>query len=96
VRPSSLRESSSAPAASKGSIVHLEVPRDVRVENPRSSLALLRCAQELVTNSIKHASARSLARGDTWFHPALTASLRRGIEARGPERAGGPQETGVT
>lgn len=29
---------------------------------------------------------RALARGDTWFQPALTASLRRGIEAG---RAGG-------
>jgi DNA-binding NarL/FixJ family response regulator len=28
------------------------------------------------------AAIRALARGDTWFQPALTASLRRGIEAR--------------
>jgi DNA-binding NarL/FixJ family response regulator len=28
------------------------------------------------------AAIRVLARGDTWFQPALTASLRRGIEAR--------------
>ena len=28
------------------------------------------------------AAIRALARGDTWFQPALTAALRRGIEAR--------------
>lgn len=28
------------------------------------------------------AAIRALARGDTWFQPALTPSLRRGIEAR--------------
>lgn len=28
------------------------------------------------------AAIRALARGDTWFQPALTASLRRGVEAR--------------
>ena len=29
------------------------------------------------------AAIRALSRGDTWFQPALTASLRRGIDARG-------------
>jgi len=33
------------------------------------------------------AAIRALARGDTWFQPALTASLRRGIEARPHDRA---------
>jgi DNA-binding NarL/FixJ family response regulator len=28
------------------------------------------------------AAIRTLARGDTWFQPALTSSLRRGLEAR--------------
>lgn len=28
------------------------------------------------------AAIRALSRGDTWFQPALTASLRRGVEAR--------------
>ena len=28
------------------------------------------------------AAIRALSRGDTWFQPALTASLRRGIDAR--------------
>jgi DNA-binding NarL/FixJ family response regulator len=33
------------------------------------------------------AAIRALARGDTWFQPALTASLRRGVEARAAETA---------
>ena len=35
------------------------------------------------------AAIRALSRGDTWFQPALTASLRRGIDARG----GRPHDT---
>jgi DNA-binding NarL/FixJ family response regulator len=31
------------------------------------------------------AAIGALGRGDTWFQPALTASLRRGIAARGPD-----------
>ena len=31
---------------------------------------------------------RALARGDTWFQPALTASLRRAVAARAPEGTG--------
>ena len=30
---------------------------------------------------------RALARGDTWFQPALTASLRRAVAARAPDAA---------
>jgi DNA-binding NarL/FixJ family response regulator len=30
---------------------------------------------------------RALARGDTWFQPALTASLRRAVAARAPDTA---------
>jgi DNA-binding NarL/FixJ family response regulator len=33
------------------------------------------------------AAIRALARGDTWFQPALTSSLRRGIEARPHDHA---------
>jgi signal transduction histidine kinase len=40
--------------------VHIEVPPGTRVDDPRSSHALLRCAQEFVTNSIRHAGARNV------------------------------------
>jgi signal transduction histidine kinase len=39
--------------------VHVEVPPGIQVD-PRSSHALLRCAQEFVTNSIRHAGARNV------------------------------------
>jgi signal transduction histidine kinase len=40
--------------------VHVEVPAGLRIADPRSSHALLRCAQEFVTNSIRHADARNI------------------------------------
>jgi signal transduction histidine kinase len=40
--------------------VHVEVPSGVRVGDARCSHALLRCAQEFVTNSIRHAAARNI------------------------------------
>lgn len=40
--------------------VHVEVPEGLRIADPRSSHALLRCAQEFVTNSIRHAGARNI------------------------------------
>jgi signal transduction histidine kinase len=40
--------------------VHVELPPDLRVGDPRCSHALLRCAQEFVTNSIRHAGARNI------------------------------------
>jgi signal transduction histidine kinase len=49
--------------------VHLDVPREIRVDNPRCALALLRCAQEFVTNSIRHAGARNI-----WISLAAGAS----------------------
>ena len=49
--------------------VHVEVPAGVRVEDPRSAHALLRCAQEFVTNSIRHAGARNV-----WITLAATAA----------------------
>jgi len=40
--------------------VHLDLPDRLRVADPRFSLALLRCAQEFVTNSIRHGGARNV------------------------------------
>jgi DNA-binding NarL/FixJ family response regulator len=43
------------------------------------------------------AAIRALARGDTWFQPALTASLRRGIEgARGTRPRDSPSAERLT
>jgi signal transduction histidine kinase len=40
--------------------VHVEVAPELRVADPRCAHALLRCAQEFVTNSIRHAGARNV------------------------------------
>ena len=40
--------------------VHLDLPVDLHIADPRYSLALLRCAQEFVTNSIRHGGARNV------------------------------------
>jgi signal transduction histidine kinase len=40
--------------------VHVDVAAGIRVADPRRALALLRCAQEFVTNSIRHAGARNV------------------------------------
>jgi signal transduction histidine kinase len=40
--------------------VHVEVADGLRIADPRCSHALLRCAQEFVTNSIRHAGARNI------------------------------------
>jgi signal transduction histidine kinase len=40
--------------------VHVEIAPGTRVEDPRRAHALLRCAQELVSNSIRHAGARNV------------------------------------
>ena len=40
--------------------VHVEVEPGVRIGDPLRSHALLRCAQEFVTNSIRHAGARNV------------------------------------
>jgi len=40
--------------------VHVELPPGIRIGDPRRSHALLRCAQEFVTNSIRHAGARNV------------------------------------
>ena len=39
------------------------------------------------------AAIRALARGDTWFQPALTSALRRGMPTHGRERTAGERLT---
>jgi signal transduction histidine kinase len=40
--------------------VHVEIAPGTQVDDPRRAHALLRCAQELVSNSIRHAGARNI------------------------------------
>jgi signal transduction histidine kinase len=40
--------------------VHIEMAPDFNVDDPRRAQVLLRCAQEVITNTIRHARARNL------------------------------------
>lgn len=40
--------------------VHLAVPDRLRLDDPERAHALLRCAQEMLTNAVRHAGARNL------------------------------------
>jgi signal transduction histidine kinase len=40
--------------------IHIEIPERLGVDDPRRAQVLLRCAQEIITNTIRHARARNL------------------------------------
>jgi signal transduction histidine kinase len=40
--------------------VHLDLPSDLAMTDPRRAQVLLRCAQEMITNSVRHARAENL------------------------------------
>ena len=57
--------------------VHVEVPPRFSVEDPRRAQVLLRCAQEIITNTARHADARQL-----WLTFAYTEPNLLGLQAR--------------
>lgn len=40
--------------------IHLDIPADLALTDPKRAQILLRCAQELITNAVRHAQARNL------------------------------------
>lgn len=40
--------------------IHLDIPDDFLLEDPRLAQTILRCAQELITNTMKHANAKQM------------------------------------
>jgi signal transduction histidine kinase len=40
--------------------IHLDLPSELSMTDPRRAQVLLRCAQEMITNSVRHASAQNL------------------------------------
>jgi len=54
--------------------IHLEIPDEIATTEPRRAQVLLRCAQEVITNTARHASAQNL-----WI---TLASGRDGISLR--------------
>ena len=57
--------------------IHLELPPRFSVDDPRRAQVLLRCAQEIITNTVKHAGARNL-----WLRFERTADNELAIHAR--------------
>ena len=57
--------------------IHLELPPRFSVEDPRRAQVLLRCAQEIITNTVRHAGARNL-----WLRFERNADRRMVIHAR--------------
>jgi len=41
-------------------VIHLDLPRELAMLDPLEAQVLLRCAQEAITNSVRHAGARNL------------------------------------
>lgn len=57
--------------------IHLELPSRFTVDDPRRAQLLLRCAQEIITNTVRHANARNL-----WLSFERTDDRRLAIHAR--------------
>ncbi len=57
--------------------IHLELPTRFTVDDPRRAQLLLRCAQEIITNAVRHANARNL-----WLSFERTDDRRLAIHAR--------------
>jgi signal transduction histidine kinase len=41
-------------------VIHLDLPAELAMTDPRRAQVLLRCAQEMITNSVRHARAENL------------------------------------
>ena len=41
-------------------MIHLDLPAELAMTDPRRAQVLLRCAQEMITNSVRHARAKNL------------------------------------
>ena len=57
--------------------VHVAMPPRFSMEDPRRAQVLLRCAQEIITNAVRHANARNL-----WLSFERTEDSRLAIHAR--------------
>jgi signal transduction histidine kinase len=57
--------------------IHLELPPRFSVDDPRRAQVLLRCTQEIITNTVRHANARNL-----WLRFERTAANELALHAR--------------
>ena len=57
--------------------IHLDLPAHFTIDDPRRAQLLLRCAQEIITNAVRHAHARNL-----WLEFERTDDRKLAIHAR--------------
>ena len=69
--------------------VHVTMPSRFSMEDPRRAQVLLRCAQEIITNTARHAGARNL-----WLNFAYADASLLGLHARDDGRGADQVEPG--
>ena len=69
--------------------IHLDLPERFCVDDPRRAQVLLRCAQEIITNAVRHAQARNL-----WLKFERTSVNELAIHARDDGRGAGTLRQG--
>jgi len=72
-----------------GLTIHLDMPPRFSVDDPLRAQVLLRCAQEIITNTVRHAGARNL-----WLRCERTESNELAIHARDDGRGAGQMQQG--
>ena len=69
--------------------IHLELPPRFSVDDPLRAHVLLRCAQEIITNTVRHSGARNL-----WLRCERTETNELAIHARDDGRGAGDVRQG--
>ena len=72
-----------------GITIHLDLPPRFSVDDPRRAQVLLRCAQEIITNTVRHAHARNL-----WLRFERTEANELAIHAHDDGRGSGELRQG--
>ena len=72
-----------------GLAIHLDMPPRFSVDDPLRAQVLLRCAQEIITNTVRHAGARNL-----WLRCERTGDNELAIHARDDGRGAGDVQQG--
>ncbi|HEY2396110.1 MAG TPA: sensor histidine kinase [Rudaea sp.] len=72
-----------------GLAIHLELPPRFSVDDPLRAQVLLRCAQEVITNTVRHSGARNL-----WLRCERTPTNELAIHARDDGRGAGDMQQG--
>ena len=72
-----------------GLAIHLELPPRFSVDDPLRAQVLLRCAQEIITNTVRHSGARNL-----WLRCERTETNELAIHARDDGRGAGDMRQG--